>query len=133
MGESITITGDKYLDESGVVVNGSGDTLANRHKSIVQLMSQVTIPTTATSYSCAWSGYDLLIICTIYYNNIDEAIVVPTSYFAGTSTGGRVQIYSTPGSNEYDVYQNGNNAVYIKANTSVNNRGVRIYGVKLGI
>ena len=90
-----------------------------------------SVPTTETSYSCAWSGYDLLIICAVHYGNTRETIVVPVTYFSGTNSGSRPVVYDPYAKSGYDVYKNGNNAVYIKAGATDSARGVRIYGVKL--
>lgn len=91
-----------------------------------------SVPTTARSYACAWYGYDFLIICAMHYTNIRGTIIVPVAnYFGGTGSNARPVLYDPSVSSGYDIYQNGHNAVYIKAGTTDATRGVDIYGVKL--
>jgi len=90
-----------------------------------------SVPTTATSYPCAWSGYDLLIICAVHYSNTRGTTVVPVTYFAETDSNSRPVAFDTSANFGYDVYKNGNNAVYVRAGKTDSTRGVRIYGVKL--
>lgn len=90
-----------------------------------------SVPTTETSYSCAWSGYDLLIICAVHYSNTRGTIVVPVTYFAETNSSARPVVYDPSVNVGYEVYKNGDDAVYIKAGATDSARGVRIYGVKL--
>lgn len=90
-----------------------------------------SVPTTETSYPCAWSGYDLLIICAVHYDNTRGTIVVPVTYFAETYSSSRPVVFDPTVNVGYDVWKNGNNAVYIRAGATDSARGVRIYGVKL--
>lgn len=61
--------------------------------------------------------------------------MVTKGYFNGTSSSTRVQLYDHQGSDRiYDVYKNGNDAVYAfvssgSAGTAAIN--IKIYGVKL--
>lgn len=107
------------------------DGYTNLKIEVNSICSNYSIPTTATSYSCAWSGYDLLIICAIHYGNTRGSTVVPVNYFVGTDSGARPMVYDPYVNYGYEVWKNGNNAVYIKAGATDSARGVRIYGVKL--
>lgn len=96
----------------------------------VQLVYKTGIPTTATSYSCDWSRYRFLIIEAIYYNNVTATIVVPKEYMSATTSGYRVQLYTLSNTNVYwNIYKNGDSAVYILASAAAANHGVQIYGV----
>ena len=114
--------------------NMVGNTNGILNKGVVtdQLLLESNIPQTATSYSCAWSGYDLLIFSATQYSNIASTVIVPTSYFSGTSSGTRVLLYSPQFARNYQIYQNGNNAVYMSADQAESTTyRIRIYGVKL--
>lgn len=104
-----------------------------KHSGCVQLLYAANISSTeATSYSCNWSEYDLLIICAMFYGNILETIVVPNFYFSTTNSNRRVKINNVENSRRYSVYKNGNNAVYILADQSEKEAfGVQIFGVKI--
>lgn len=96
----------------------------------VQLVHKTGIPTTATSYSCNWSRYRFLIIEAVYYNNITATIVVPKEYMSVTSSGYRIQLYTQHNTSVYwNIYKNGDSAVYINATAEDTNHGVQIYGV----
>lgn len=100
--------------------------------SCVKLLEVANISSTeATSYSCNWSNYDLLIICGCFYGNVCETIVVPKDYFSTTNSSRRVRINNAAYSRIYNVYKNGNNAIYILADQSETTAfGIQIYGVK---
>ena len=110
-----------------------------KHSGCVKLLEARNISSTeVTSYACDWSNYDLLIICAMFYANINETIVVPNSYFSETGPGFRVIINNVESVNNvergrrYNVYRNGNNAVYISAEQSeAELYGIQIYGVKI--
>ena len=96
------------------------------------ILETSNVPTTATSYSCNWSNYDLLIVCACQYGNIDENTIVTNSYFSLTTSELRILLYNGRRSRNYEVYQNGSNAVYIKAGQEESTQyRVRIYGIKL--
>lgn len=95
------------------------------------LLDQKSIGTTATSYSCAWSGYDLLIIVCAFYSNFMDTIVIPVSAFAATTSGGRPFVADSIHGKNFEVYQDGASSVYIKGGQAADaTYGVRIYGVK---
>ena len=111
------------------------DGYTNLTLQIDRILEATSVPTTATSYSCAWSEYDLLIIQSCQYSNVRESVVVTKAYFNNTSSSTRVQMYDhQSGDRIYEVYQNGTSAVYVaittgSAGTAAYN--VKIYGVKL--
>lgn len=98
------------------------------------LLNQPAIPTVATSYSCNWAEYDFLIICAAQYGNINETEVVPVDYMKTTSSGTKVQLMNTRnGDKRYNVYKDGNNALFIQAlQEDTDAFYIRIYGVKFG-
>ena len=104
-----------------------------KHSGCVQLLNASNISSAeATSYTCNWSNYDLLIICACFYGNINETIVVPNAYFRTTASSQRVRINNSWYSRKYDVYKNGDDSVYILAEQSETDAyGIRIYGVKI--
>ncbi len=89
-----------------------------------------SVPTSFTSYSCAWSGYDFLLLCAMYYGNIRVTILEPISDFAISSNGRRPLLADA--ALAYEIYQNGDSAVYVKANQTQTDYGVKIFGIKLG-
>lgn len=100
----------------------------------VEILSANSIPTVATSYRCNWAEYDLLIICADQYGNINETEIVPVEYMKGTSSGTKVQLMNTRnGDKKYNVYKDGDNALYIAAlQEDTDAYYIRIYGVKFG-
>ena len=97
------------------------------------LMTRMGIGTTAISISCEWSGYDLLIVCAMFYGNVMASVVVPGDYFAGTTSGGRVTVTDPANNRRFEVWKNGDDAVYAKIVSSPDSAfGVRIYGVLFG-
>ena len=99
---------------------------------IEALCTAQDIPLTATSYSCKWANYDLLIIWATQYSNVCATSVVPTSYFSTTTSTKRVLLNNEWYSRRYQIYQNGADYVYMLANqTEASEYRVTIYGVKL--
>lgn len=95
------------------------------------LLDEKSIGTTATSYACAWSGYDLLIIACAFYSNIMDTIVIPVSAFAATTSSGRPFVADSIHGKNFEVYKDGTSSVYIKGGQAADaTYGVRIYGVK---
>lgn len=112
----------------------SVDKISYSGLTIDELLIKSAIPTDATSYSCNWSVYDLLIICAGQYGNINETEVVPVEYMKTTSSGTKVQLMNTRnGDKKYNVYKDGDNALYIVAlQADTDAYAIRIYGVKFG-
>ena len=96
------------------------------------LLDMTAAPTSAISRPCEWSGYDMILVEAMFYSNVMASIMVPVDYFAATTSSHRVLISDTYTSQMFDVYQNGGDSVFVKANSSVSNTGVRIYGVLFG-
>lgn len=96
------------------------------------LLDQKSIPTTPTSYSCDWSGYDLLIVCAVWYENIRASIVVPANgYFDQTASNKKIYIADAASNRTYGVYKDGDNAVYAYEGGSADPiYGIKIYGIK---
>ena len=97
---------------------------------VTELLRELSIPTTATSYNCNWSDYDFLLIYALHYSNLRSCNVVPKSAFSNTTAGSRPFVYDGVDSRYYAVYKDGNTKVYIGSNTSDAAHGVCIYGVK---
>lgn len=112
----------------------SVDKISYSGLTIDELLVKSAIPTNATSYSCNWSVYDLLIICAGQYGNINETKVVPVAYMKGTTGDRKVQLMNTRnGEKKYNVYKDGDNALYIVAlQEDTDAYVIRIYGVKFG-
>lgn len=105
----------------------------NYFKKMIPLLDERDIPTTATSKSCAWQNYEILIFCLVHYGNIRASIIAPKSYFQNTHSSGRVILIDSSGSDvipRYSIYQNGSGSVYVEATiSSSDNFGIRIYGI----
>lgn len=96
-----------------------------------QLLDASSIPTTAQSYSCAWSNYDYLEINSGSYNNMSAQFFVTKDYFENTSAGGRAQLYDATNSRTYEIYKHDDSHVYIKASVAGDaTHHVRIYGIR---
>lgn len=96
------------------------------------LLSMSSVPTSAVSQPCEWSGYDMLLVEAMFYTNVMASIIVPTDYFSITHNTRRVMISDTDNSQLFAVYQNGGDSVFVEARSSVPHTGVRIYGILLG-
>lgn len=95
------------------------------------LLDEKSIGTTATSFPCLWSGYDLLIIACAFYSNIMNTIVLPVSAFTATTASGRPFVADSIHGKNFEVYRDGTSSVYIKGGQAADaTYGVRIYGVK---
>ena len=107
---------------------------AKMRRAFDQIMDAKNISTTASSYDCNWDDYDALVVCAMFYSNVEASVVVPTDYCSETNSARRVQISDPVNSRRYDVYQNGDAAVYAATTSGAAgaNYGVRIYGVNLG-
>ena len=92
------------------------------------------VPTTATSYSCNWTNYDLLIWNATFYNNIFASTVVPKGWFDTTSPTRVIIVFNPSTGIRFDLYKNGNDAVYASRDTTQitlpANHGFSLLGVK---
>ena len=118
------------MDYLAITADPAGKPVDRQRQQIYTLLDARSIPTTATSYGTAWKGYDLLIVCTMFYENIESSIIVPGSYFDTTTSTHRIEIVDHSGRN-YEVYKDGDSAIFVKASTTSSIHGVRIYGLKV--
>ena len=88
------------------------------------------IGTSATSFSCNWQNYDLLMLCSTQYNNVCETVTVPTLYFRNTGSGDRPRISDTLNNVRLEAWQNGEGSITAVSTTSSAIIRLRIYGVK---
>lgn len=96
------------------------------------LLDQKSIGTTATSYDCAWSDYDFLIIACAFYANIMDTNVIPVSVFDTTTSGARPFVTDSIHGRNFEVYKDTATSVYIRGGQAADAiYGVRIYGVKI--
>ena len=100
----------------------------------VEILSVANVPSTATSYACNWSIYDLLLVQTRYYGNIRSSNICSVDYFDTTSDGRRIYALDTVSNYRYEIYKDGNNAVMVLQNggTPDSRYGIYIYGIKMG-
>lgn len=96
-----------------------------------QLLSQQNIPGEFTSYPCNWNEYDILIIYTTQYGNRTGSIVIPKSWFAGTTSGDRVITKDVVFNKTYYIYKNTDTSVFIQSSSPDASQGVLIAGVGL--
>lgn len=110
--------------------DSNGNVYPKSKISATSLLNQKSIPTTATSYSCAWSGYDFIIIESIYNGDVHSQLVIPTSWFAGTTSTTRVILSEPIADFYYVIYANGNNAIYARGSVAASDTyGIKIWGV----
>lgn len=109
-------------------------------KKIEVLLSEHTIPTTATSYALSddIDNYDFLIIQFKRFNNLVNVATVPVSYFKTTTSNGRVQIplYLSDGTyvGLINTYYHDDTHVYMasrNSTTATSDYAVVICGVKV--
>lgn len=97
------------------------------------LLSTNDITTTdATVFNCNWSNYKYLIIACGNYENIIESHFIPASYMTNTNTGNRVMMFIGDGTNFFEVWQSGNNAVTVRiggTGAATSHLRVHIYGI----
>lgn len=81
-----------------------------------------------TSKQFNWSLYELLILCTGTYSNIEETIIVPTSMFEGTTSSYRPIL--TYAGNGISIYKSETaNMINILTGNLVNEQTLTIYGI----
>lgn len=97
------------------------------------LASVMSVPTTARSVECDWTGYDMILVEAMFYSNVVGSVIFPVDYFAGTSTSRKAIVEDALNSRRYGVYQDGTGRVYVEGSASAGaNYGVWIYGVLFG-
>ena len=112
---------------------GGGGGSTGQEPRIVNLMEKTNVSTSATSVSCYWTGYDLLVFEAVSNGNINGTVVVPPDWFAATTASVRVLVTDPINNKHYQVYQNGDSSVYILGNeAAASGRGVRMYGITFG-
>ena len=79
-------------------------------------------------YTCEWQKYYFLSIETLQFNNICSQMLIPTSYFSNTSFDARPFLTNPINSVRYEIWQNGDDVVKMKASSSVTT-GFRVYGI----
>lgn len=112
-----------------VATTGDYNDLLNK-PAFTEILNQKNIPATATSYTCDWSGYQFLMICSLNFYNIMQELSVPTSFIAATSAGVTVQFKDMQTNSTYIIYKDGNDHLYISSTNQNANLGIRIYGYK---
>lgn len=96
-----------------------------------ELLSVSNVPTTATSYNLidSYNNYLLIMLSILYYDNVREELTVTSNYLNNTSAGLRPTVSYQLANLAIDVYKNGNNAVYVKANSAQSNYKLVITGI----
>ena len=96
----------------------------------VNILDETNISSTATSYSCNWSSYRWLYIIVGNNYNISGMALIHKDEFNQSSTTRRAFVYDLQQSVNYQVYKNGNTAVYIRGSEAGSGtRRMRIYGL----
>ena len=96
---------------------------------MVELMRQLNVPTTDTSYSCDWASYRVLVIAHVFYGNVMSTIVESREHMMISNSGNRV-IASTPSNDvQWSVWKNGDNAVWARASSANAQNGIAIFGL----
>lgn len=96
------------------------------------LLDMTDAPTSSISQPCEWSGYDMILVEAMFYTNVMASIIVPADYLSITNNTRRVMISDTDNSQQFEVYQNGGDSVFVRAKSSVPHTRVRVYGILLG-
>lgn len=96
-----------------------------------ELLSVSNVPTTATSYNLidSFNNYLLIMLSILFYDNVREELTVTSNYLNNTSAGLRPTVSYQPANLAIDVYKDGNNAVYVKANSAQSNYKLVITGI----
>lgn len=137
IGGDITFPANKVIMTGGGNVEDAVDEVIEKTNSLHLKMDQIfyksNIPTTATSYSCDWTKYDTLVITASQYGNHTCSVEVPISYFQNTEQNRRVIINDFITGVNFEVYKNGNDAIYIKANELSSKAVIFVYGTYIGV
>ena len=96
-----------------------------------ELLYKKSIPTDPTSYPCNWKNYDFLIISTLQYNNRTSSLVINTKYFSTTTSTTRPFIKDINTNKTYQIYKNTDTSVYLVTDSTSENTGVVIEGIRL--
>lgn len=116
---AVNIATKEYVDAMG---NGT------------QLLNSTSISTTEASYNVAWDSYALLIFAPGISGNMEQAAVVPSSFFANTTSSIKVilPVQTAAGAHSFTIEarQNGSGKIYAKltASTGATPR-LRVYGL----
>lgn len=97
--------------------------------SVDSLLVQSNPSTTETDYNCNWQNYNFLSIQVGSWDNIENQLIVPYSFFSTTYNGMRVIIYLARLNVFYEVWQNGSGKVIIKASASSSGITIKILGM----
>ena len=132
--------GEIALDVSQLsvsVLSIGGDVEQLKEKKIVSsnILQQLDITATDTSYVCNWKNYDLLIISQVYYGNILANVTVSTDYFASTSSDRKITVEASAsggGIRALSVYKDDDTHIKASITSPSSVIGINIYGVKLG-
>ena len=93
------------------------------------LLSQVNPSTSETDYNCNWQNYNYLSFQVGSFDNVENQIIVPYSFFSTTYNGMRVILHFSRLNVFYEIWQKGSGKVRIKASASSNGTTVKIYGM----
>lgn len=93
-----------------------------------ELLKISSVPDIEVSYVCEWQNYYFLSFETLVYNNIHNQILIPTSYFSNTSFDARPFITNPYNNVTYQIWQNGDDSVKMKA-SSIESTFFRVYGI----
>lgn len=105
----------------------AGVSALNSHLEPVEILAtSYPLPSTETSFPCAWKNYRLLIFAWCFYNSVIMTNVVPASVFDGTTTNRVIYLSTTQ---EGYVVKNGDNAVIIKNSSGNQYVQVKVWGV----
>lgn len=117
-----------FLSDVNSSITSLNNSLTNSF-TMVELMRQLNVPTTDTSYSCDWASYRVLVIAHVFYGNVMSTIVESREHMMISNSGNRV-IASTPSNDvQWSVWKNGDNAVWVRASSANAQNGIAIFGL----
>lgn len=121
-------TKGNFLSDVNSSISALNNSLTNSF-TMVELMRQLNVPTTDTSYSCNWADYRVLVIAHVFYGNVMSTIVESREHMMISNSGNRV-IASTPSNDvQWSVWKNGDNAVWVRASSANAQNGIAIFGL----
>ena len=125
--DKANISGDNIANPSAFRSNiGISNIFTTR-----ELLTVSNVPTTATSYNLieTFNNYFLIMLSILLYDNVREELTVTSNYLNNTSAGLRPTVSYQPANLAIDVYKDGNNAVFVKANSAQSNYKLVITGI----